>query len=296
MVELRHPESIPRCTVEDAYALCEKVARNHYENFTVGSLFLPRGMKRHLYAVYAYCRLVDDLGDEYSGDRNEALSDIQDQLDECYDGSPTEPVMLALQDTVKKFDIPKSPFLGLIKANKIDQIKTRYQTYIELEDYCNYSANPVGHMVLHLFGYHDDAYQRLSDFTCTALQLANFWQDVARDYSMGRVYLPVEDMLRFGVDQNDIAVRRFSANFRNLMEFEVQRTRTLFSRGLALIDMVDGRLRLDLALYSLGGLKILDLIQAAGYDVLTMRPTLSKWAKFCLVTSTVMKLSILRRI
>ena len=279
-------------TVEQAYARCALLAKTHYENFTVGSWLLPRDKRPHMYAIYAYCRGVDDLGDEYEGNRLGALDAWEQDLERCYDGVPNHPFMVALQQTIREFDIPIEPFRMLVQANRMDQTVTRRQTYDDLERYCRHSANPVGHLVLYLFGYRDEERQALSDYTCTALQLTNFWQDVARDHEMGRIYLPLEDMERFGYTEEMLAAREFNPQFRDLMAFEVEHARDLFRRGLELIDTLDGRLKLDVALFSLGGSRVLEAIEKQGYDVLSHRPTLSKAARTWLMLSTTVRLKL----
>lgn len=279
-------------TVEQAYARCALLAQTHYENFTVGSWLLPRDKRPHMYAIYAYCRGVDDLGDEYEGNRMDALDAWEEDLERCYYGTPSHPFMVALQQTIRDFDIPIEPFQMLVKANRMDQTVTRHQTYDDLEHYCQHSANPVGHLVLYLFGHRDKERQVLSDHTCTALQLTNLWQDVARDYKMGRMYLPVEDMERFGYTEDMLSAGEFNPQFRDMMAFEVERARDLFRRGLALVDTVDGRLKLDVVLFSRGGSRILDAIQKQGYDVLGRRPTISKGARTWLMLSTTVRLRL----
>lgn len=273
-------------SLEKAYRYCANMARTHYENFTVGSILLPREKRRHMYAIYGFCRLTDDLGDEVQGDRLALLDEWEDELDLCYTGSPRHPVMVALQDTIQTFDIPREPFLKLIEANRMEQRQSRYPTYTDLLHYCDHSANPVGRMVLYVFGYRDDRRQRLSDATCTALQLANFWQDVARDYRMGRVYIPQEDMHRFGYSEDELRNGIVNDSFRQLMAFQVSRAGDLFRQGYPLVDMVTGILRLDLALFTLGGVQVLKKIEQQGYDVLSHRPTLSRGRKAWLFLST----------
>ncbi len=285
-----------RCTVEDAYALCERLAKTHYENFTVGSWFLPRESRKHLYAVYAFCRFVDDLGDEFEGDRLEALDFWEEEIQSCYGGTPKHPYTIALQQTISAFDIPKEPFLRLVQANRMDQTTSRYATYQDLEHYCQHSANPVGCLVLYVCGYRDQERQELSDYTCTALQLANFWQDVSRDYAMGRIYIPMEDLAHFGCSEEQLARGVATDAFRELMRFEVDRARELFRRGLGLVDTLDGRLKLDIALFSLGGLKVLDAIERQHYDVLRRRPKVSKAVKIRLMLVTTLKLRLLGRV
>jgi squalene synthase HpnC len=263
----------------EAFAYCRRLTTSHYENFTVASWLLPRALRPHLYTVYTYCRTVDDIGDEAEGDRLALLDDWEGQLRRCYDGSSRHPAFVALRETVRRFDVPLEPFLRLIEANRMDQRVNRYRTCDELLNYCRHSANPTGHIVLYLFGYRDEERQRLSDATCTALQLTNFWQDVQIDLDKGRIYIPQEDMERFGYGEADLLERRFDGRFRDLMAFQVKRTRELFRRGLQLIPRVRGRARLDLRLFSLGGLAVLDAIEAIDYDVLHKRAKLSRARK-----------------
>jgi squalene synthase HpnC len=269
-------------TPAEAYAYCRKVALGHYENFSVVSWLLPRALRGHMYAIYAYCRGVDDLGDEAEGDRLALLDAWEADLRRCYEGAPRDIRFVALQRTIRKFDIPLEPFLRLIEANRRDQVKTRYETFEELLDYCTYSANPVGHLVLYVFGYRDEERRRLSDATCTALQLANFWQDVSVDLEKGRVYIPEEDMRRFGYSEQQLLGRRQTREFRRLMRFEIARTRRYFREGLPLMGSVSGHLRLDLRLFTLGGLAILDEIERINYGVLKHRPTVSNARKIWL--------------
>ncbi len=266
-------------SLAEAFAYCRRLTTSHYENFTVVSWLLPRALRPHMYAAYAYCRGVDDLGDEAEGDRLALLDDWEAELRRCYDGKPRHPTFVALRETVRRFDIPQEPFLRLIEANRMDQRINRYRTYGELLDYCQYSANPAGHIVLYLFGYRDEERQRLSDATCTALQLTNFWQDVPRDLDKGRIYIPLEDMERFHYGEADLLDNRFDGRFRDLMAFQVERTRELFRQGLELVPKVRGRARLDLRLFSLGGLAVLDAIEAIDYDVLYTRAKLSRARK-----------------
>ena len=288
-------ESSVRIGVAEAYERCERLARSHYENFTVGSRLLPSGKRRHFYAIYAFCRFVDNLGDELEGDRLRALDYWEQEVDACFSGTPSHPYMVAVQDTVRSFDIPREPFLRLIEANRMDQETKRYATYADLEHYCRHSANPVGHLVLYVCGYRDEERQRLSDFTCTALQLANFWQDVARDHAMGRIYIPREDMDRFGYTEEQLAQREVTDGFRRLIAFEVDRARDLFHQGLPLVDRVDGTLKLDIALFSKGGLSVLDSIERQGFDVLSRRPVVGRVRKLRLLVSTLLRLKLLGR-
>ena len=286
----------------DAYAYCRRLAHSHYENFTVGSMLLPRQIRPHIYALYAYCRAVDDLGDESLPEtaagpgesvvpadtaayRLALLDEWQRELESCYGGAPQHPVMIALQHTIQTFDLPPEPFIQLIAANRMDQQTQRYPTYADLLHYCAHSANPVGRLFLDLFGYRDAARQALADATCTALQLTNFWQDVARDYQKGRIYIPQEDMDCFGYTESDLAAGRVNPAFRRLLAFEVARTRDLFRQGAALPDTLAGRVKLDVALFTRGGLAVLAAIERRDYDVLTARPALARRRKAALFLS-----------
>jgi squalene synthase HpnC len=268
-----------------ARAYCSRLARTHYENFSVATLLLPRRLLQHFHNVYAYCRWADDLGDETAGGE-EALRLLawwRAELLNCYDSTPRHPVMIALQQTIRKFAIPAQPFLDLIAAFEQDQRVKRYDSYAQLLDYCRNSANPVGRLVLYLCECHDDDRGRLSDLICTGLQLANFWQDVARDLDIGRVYLPAEDRRRFGYADDVLEARRFTPAFAELMRFEVDRTRALFDEGMALVPLMPRDVRGDIELFARGGLAILDKIEALGYDVWRTRPALAKWEKAALL-------------
>lgn len=279
MVAVLTRESPAAPTLEEAYAECRRVALGRRESFPVVSWLLPKRLRDPMYAVYAFCRSVDDLGDEAQGDRLALLDEWEAELRRCYEGSATDPRFVALGDTVRRFDIPPEPFLRLIEANRRDQMVARYQTFDQLLDYCSYSATPVGQMVLYVFGYRDADRLALADATTTGLQLMDFWQDVAPDLAKGRVYIPQEDMATFGVTEADLAADHASPALRRLIAFEVQRTRDFFRRGLPLIDRVAGRLRLDLRLFTLAGLAVLDAIEAQGYDVLSRRPEVSRARK-----------------
>ena len=272
-------------TPTEARQYTEKIAKTHYENFTVVSWFLPAELRQHMYNVYAYCRWADDLGDEIT-DPQLAMQSLEwwrRELDLCYKGEPRHPVFVALGETIDRFEIPAQPFHYLLDAFVQDQTVKRFPTYADVEHYCTRSANPVGRLVLYLFGFRDAERQELSDYTCTALQLANFWQDVTVDWEKDRVYLPLEDLKRFGVTEAQIPERRFTPEFRELMRFEVDRAQRLFSQGLPLLYMVPKRLRLDLELFTRGGESILRMIEAQDYDVLTRRPSLSKAGKAQLI-------------
>jgi squalene synthase HpnC len=269
----------------EAYAYCERLARTHYENFSVATWFLPKRLRQHFFNVYAYCRISDDLGDE-TGDTAaslELLDEWETELNACYLGSPRHPVFVALAGTVRQFDVPKHEFSDLLRAFRQDQTVTRYESFEDLLGYCRYSANPVGHLVLYLGGYRDPERQQLSDYTCTALQLANFWQDVSPDFQKGRVYLPLEDLRKYGVTEATIASTQNTSQFIELMRFEVQRARQWFDRGLPLVGKVGRELAIDLQLFSRGGQEILNAIERQGYAVLGNRPAISKSRKLALV-------------
>lgn len=282
-VEYRIPAERP--SLEDARAYCRRLATSHYENFHVASWFLPERLRPHFYSIYAYCRISDDLGDEV-GNREQSLALLDlwgRELDACYQGEARHPVFVALAETIKECDIPKKPFADLLVAFRQDQIVTRYRTMDEVLGYCENSANPVGRLVLYACGYRSPQMFALSDFTCTALQLANFWQDVSSDYARGRIYLPLQDMERHGVQETTIARREATADFRELLRYEVNYARELFHKGLPLVGMVDRELALDLDLFSRGGLEILRAIERRQYDVLSERPVISKSRKVALL-------------
>ncbi len=272
-------------STQEAYSYCERLARTHYENFSVATWFLPKRLRQHFFNVYAYCRISDDLGDETGSTQASLLllDEWEAELNACYNGSPRHPVFVALAGTVREFDIPKQTFADLLTAFRQDQTVTRYETFDDLLGYCHYSANPVGHLVLYLCGYRDPERQQLSDFTCTALQLANFWQDVSTDYDKGRIYLPLEDLKRFRVSEEDISSQRNTTQFREMMRFEVQRAREWFDRGLPLVGRVSRELAIDLELFSRGGQEILRAIERQDYAVLGHRPAISKGRKLALV-------------
>ena len=311
------PERAP--SLEESQQYCSRLAHSHYENFSVVTWFLPKHLHQHFYNVYAYCRISDDLGDEV-GDPQQSLALLdawEAELNATYlslvpqrlkpesflnsagtpegvplqsagepaqdTAGPRHPVFIALRETIREFDIPRAPFANLLTAFRQDQTITRFPTFEDVLAYCKNSANPVGHLVLYLCGYRDAGRQQLSDYTCTALQLANFWQDVAVDYGKGRIYLPLDSLAKFGVSESDIAERRATPQFLEMMKFEVARARDWFRMGLPLVGKVDKHLATDLDLFSRGGLEILNAIEQQDYDVLTKRPAISKPRKLWLV-------------
>ena len=273
-----------------AYAACEALARSHYENFPVASHLLPAPMRPHVAAVYAFARIADDIADEGGAppaERQEQLRLWQDrvhraainhagQVDDRAMSNRDELITLAIGHSIRTLDLPLQLFDDLVSAFGQDTMTTRYASWADVFDYCRRSANPVGQLVLALFGHRDAARRERSDDICTALQLTNFWQDVAGDLDRGRVYLPEEDLERFSGSRDALAARRTNPAFRELLAFEIGRTRALFARGLPLADMVGRRLRHEVRIFARGGLAILGRIEAAGYDVFTRRPTLGR--------------------
>jgi squalene synthase HpnC len=291
------PEALGRAWSQlDARAYTRWLATRHYENFHVVSFLLPKRLHQDFYNVYAYCRWADDLGDEI-GDREESLRLLawwSGELDGMYQGRATHPVFVALEETVRRHQIPRRPFADLILAFVQDQNVTRYAGWDELFDYCRCSANPVGRLVLYLCGYSDPERQRLADSTCTALQLANFWQDVTVDLLKNRIYIPFDVLERHGCLLDDLFARRFTPGFREAMRESVAKARELFIEGLPLIGMVDRRLALDLDLFSRGGLSVLDKIERQDYDVLRARPAISKFERARLLLGSLARLAFPR--
>jgi squalene synthase HpnC len=283
-------------TPTEAEAYTRWLATHHYENFHVVSFLLPKRLHQDFFNIYAYCRWADDLGDEI-GDTAESLRLLEwwrGELDGMYAGRATHPVFLALRGTIGRHGIPKEPFGHLIEAFVQDQTVTRYRTWEDLFGYCRYSANPVGRLVLYLCGYSDTTRQRLSDATCTALQLANFWQDVTVDLLQDRVYIPLEVMERHGYSTGELFTRRDGPAFRAVMREIVEKARELFLSGLPLSRMVDRRLALDIDLFSRGGMRILEKIKQQDYDVLRGRPTISRMERVGLLLRSLARTALRR--
>jgi squalene synthase HpnC len=283
--DYRTPEERP--TLAEARAWCRELTTSHYENFHVATFFLPKKVRPHFESIYAYCRVSDDLGDEVADPATalRLLNTWELMLDECYDApaDSMHPVFVALRETIAECDVPRELFSDLLLAFKMDQVKIEYATWGELMEYSHYSANPVGRLVLWVCGYREEELGLLSDKVCTALQLANFWQDVVEDAERGRRYLPGESMLRFGIDEGQIEGRVFTPEFRTMMIDLVTRTRAMLIEGGAISGLVDRELALTLDLFRKGGEAILDGIAAQDFDVLRGRPVVTKVKKLSLL-------------
>ena len=295
---VRSPDALGKtCSQEEGRAYTRWLATHHYENFHVVSFLLPKRLHQDFYNVYSYCRWADDLGDEIGdemGGREESLRLLhwwRGELDAMYSGRATHPVFAALLPTVQKYGIPRQPFSDLLDAFVQDQTVTRYPDWDAVFAYCRNSANPVGRLVLYLCGYADDERQKLSDATCTALQLANFWQDVTVDLLKDRIYIPLDAMQRHGYTVEELVARRFTPGFREVMREIVEKARELFLAGLPLTGMVERRLAIDLDLFSRGGMRVLDKIERQGYDVLSSRPAISKLERAGLLLSSLARVS-----
>jgi squalene synthase HpnC len=294
---VRNPAAMAAvCPLPQAEKYTRWLTTHHYENFHVVSWLLPKRLHQDFYNVYAYCRWADDLGDEI-GDTAESLRLLawwREELRAMYAGETRHPVFVALRGTVERYAIPQQPFDDLIRAFEQDQTVTRYRNWDELFGYCRCSANPVGRLVLYLCGYSDAERQRLSDATCTALQLANFWQDVTVDWEKDRVYMPLDVLEQHGSCVEEIAARRFTLGFAAAMQDAVACARKLFLEGLPLTGMVDRRLAVDIELFSRGGMRVLDKIAAQGYDVLARRPAISKTERVWILLGTLARAALAR--
>jgi squalene synthase HpnC len=294
---VRTPEAMAaRYSLPEAEAYTRRLATSHYENFHVVSFLLPKRLHQDFYNVYAFCRWADDLADEI-GDKQESLRLLawwREELDAMYAGQASHPVFVALRGTALDHGIPQEPFADLIRAFVQDQNVARYQTYEELFEYCRYSANPVGRLVLRLCGYSDAERVRLSDATCTALQLANFWQDVTVDFEKDRVYIPLEVLHRHGSRVGEIQARHATPAFRAAMREVVDRAQSLFEEGLPLAQMVNRRLSLDLDLFSRGGMRVLEKIRERDYDVLSGRPAISRGERVGLLIGAMARIAFRR--
>lgn len=282
----------PAPTPAEAQAYCRRLAETHYENFSVLSWLTPSSLRPHLANIYAFCRWADDLADE-TGDPQQSLALLdwwRGELDHCFAGRATHPVFVALRETRAAHPLPLQPFLDLISAFRQDQSVRSYADFSSLHDYCRRSANPVGRIVLGLLGRSDAQLVGWADDICTGLQLANFWQDVGRDFALGRVYLPEEDLARFQISLPDLAGRPSTSAFRQLLEFEVDRARQFLNAGARLPFAFTGRVRLLLDLFVRGGLRICQEIESIGYRVWEQRPEVSSSARRRLIGSSVLRM------
>jgi len=278
-------------SLDRSYEYCERLARTHYENFPVGSILIPKSLRKHFYSIYAFARTADDFADEgydlgYSEDeRLKLIEEWRDMLTQSLQGRATHPVFVALSRTIDDFDLPAGLFEDLLSAFSQDVTQRRYDSFDQLADYCRRSANPIGRLILLLFGYRDEQRHLWSDQICTALQLANHWQDVAIDLKKDRIYLPEEDLVRFEIVETDLKNSIVDDKFKRLMNFEVERARDMFLAGKPLCTSVRGRLGLELRAVWLGGTRILDRIQENGYDVFTNRPVIKSSDKLRIIFS-----------
>lgn len=252
------------------------LARAPGENFTVASALLGRRTARHLRAIYGYARLVDELGDAAPGDRRELLDLLEQEIDEAFAGTPRHQLMRDLAETIRECELPRAPFERLLEANRRDQAQPEYETYEDLLSYCGLSANPVGELVLHVFGAATDERIAHSDDVCTALQLIEHWQDVGEDAARGRIYLPAEDRASFGVEREELVAATTSPSLRRLLAFESERAAELLSSGRRLVSSLRGRARIAVAGYVGGGRGALDALAACEYDVLAVRARSSR--------------------
>lgn len=281
---LKEEKTVP---LDEAFRHCSRITVEHYENFPVGSWIIPKEKRRYVHAIYAFARKADDFADEKmyrEEERLHLLEEWEERLEDCIGGEPGDPVFIALKETVERTDIPVELLKDLIVAFKMDIVNKRYQKTADLLTYCRYSANPVGRIVLYLFGYKDPDLHRLSDYICTALQLTNFWQDIAIDLEKDRVYLPIEDMERCGYTADELKSHVLNDAFRDLLASEIEFTRGLFRLGLPLCDRVGKGLSLELKAVWTGGMKILEKIEKNGYDVFNNRPTITMLDKVMIVS------------
>ena len=272
----------PSATVSSAFAYCGKITRRHYENFPVASKFIPAPLRPYVAAIYAFARTADDFADEGSLSPDERLAKLDEwetKLDRCFEGKADDPIFIALAETVSHFAIPKKLLADLLAAFRMDVTRSRFLTFDDLLHYCTHSANPVGRIVLHLFSSATDRLMVLSDNICTALQLANFWQDVAIDFSKGRVYIPLEDLQRFGYTEDDLGRKICDERFQRLLRFQVDRTQQYFEAGKPLLSEAPDELRWELRLTWFGGRTILKKIERADYDVFSQHHRITSMDK-----------------
>ncbi len=273
-------------TVPQAFQYCERLTRDHYENFPVASLLVPREKRPFVCAIYSFARIADDYADEPGltpAERIDSLTEWEEQLVDVYRGHTHHPVFIALRETIDRFEIPVELFQNLLCAFRSDVTTHRYGTFDELLGYCENSANPIGRLMLLLFNYRGEATMELSDSICTALQLTNFWQDVSVDLKKDRVYIPLEDIREFGYSEEELLQRNAQPAFKDLMCYQVDRTREMFIEGKPLLTEVGSDLRMELRLTWKGGMRILRKIEEADYNVLARRPAISAFDKISLL-------------
>ena len=266
-------------------------ARRHYENFNIAAFFFPRRLKQDLYNIYAFLRLADDTADECEDDleADRVLQEWVHELETAQIDASKHPVFNALRDTIERRTLSLEPFKKLIKAFRLDLNRKRWETWDDLRYYTRHSADPVGQIVLDLFGYRDSDFFALSDKICTALQLTNHWQDIREDWERGRVYIPQEDLRRYGVSETEIEQRSTANRFRELMTFEVKRARSLFIEGFPLLEKVNAGLRFQLSLYWYGGMAALSAIERINYDVLNRSARLRTRDRMIVAIKTIMR-------
>jgi len=280
-------------TIEQAEKHCSNIARSHYENFVVSNWFTPPEVKQHIENIYAFCRYGDDLGDDapFPPEQrlqllNEWESDLKRAAENDWNGEPRHPILTAVQRTASYHSIPVEPFIRLIHAFKMDQTKTRYNNWEELREYCIHSADPVGHLFLYVYGHDDEEMRVLADNTCTALQLANHWQDVSRDLEQDRIYVPLDEMEQFGYTLEMYQNREVNEAWRTLIKHQVDRAQKMFDDGRKLWEKVDPRLAVDLRMFTTGGEAVLRSIRKQNYNTFTKRPRVSKLKQVRLFIST----------
>lgn len=279
-------------SVEEAFAYCEELATRHYENFPVGSYLIPKELRPHVHNIYAFARVADDFADEprYADSiRLAFLENWEAQLIQCFWRKPHHPVFIALKETIQRFDLPMNLFQDLLMAFKLDVVQKRHPAFSDVLYYCRHSANPIGRLVLLLFGYRQDALYSLSDSICTALQITNFWQDLLIDLDKGRIYIPQEDLLRFGYSEEELQAHVYNDAFKNLMRFEINRTRELFVQGQPLCHRVGRDLRFELHLICQGGQYILHLLETQDYNIFSHRPVLTPRSRVWLTVKAFIK-------
>jgi len=279
-----------RQNIAEAESWCAEIANAHYENFVVTNWFTPDSMKQHINNIYAFCRYGDDLGDDAPFDDDDRWKlldawekDLERAAENDWTGNPRHPILLAIQRTAREKKIPKEPFWRLIQAFKMDQRKKRYDDFDDLKAYCILSADPVGHLFLYVYGHDDELLRSLSDHTCTALQLANHWQDVTRDLEQDRIYMPISSMRAHGYSLEDYRNKVVDDRWRSLMRSEVDRAQAEFDAGKELWSKCEPHLAVDLMMFTMGGEAVLAAIRRQRYDTWTKRPRVAKWRQIIML-------------